>query len=303
MTKYDTSRFHGIFVALNTPYDKNGNVNPKAIREIVRHYAAVGVTGMYVCGSTGEGALLDVAERKLVTETLVDEIGDKMTIIAHVGAPSTPHSAELAEHAWRCGAHAVAAVPCMYYRPSEDSIEYHWKTVMDAADIPFIIYNIPQLTGYDLSMRLFRKMLTYDRVSGIKNTSMNAYQTEQLKTIGGKDFVVFNGPDEQYLAGRIMGADAGIGGTYGTMPEIFLKIEECIVKKDFDNAQIWQIRANELITELLSYPSLYGACKTIIRERFTDIGEPRGPFLPVPMDYPGMKATYEKMLRYIAMID
>ncbi|MEG1525497.1 MAG: dihydrodipicolinate synthase family protein [Clostridia bacterium] len=303
MSKYDTSRFHGIFVALNTPYDKNGNVSPERIRNIARKYAALGVTGMYACGSTGEGVLLDVAERKLVTETLVDEIGDQMTVIVHVGAPATKHSAELAEHAWRCGAHAVSAVPCIYYRPSEDTIEAHWKSIMDAADIPFIIYNIPQLTGYDLSMKLFRKMLTYDRVSGIKNTSMNAYQTEQLKTIGGKDFIVFNGPDEQYLAGRIMGADAGIGGTYGTMPEIFLKIEDCIVKKQFDAAQLWQIRANELITELLSYPSLYGACKTIIRERFTDIGEPRAPFFSVPMDYPGLRDTYEKMEHYISMID
>ena len=303
MTKYDTSAFTGIFVALNTPYDAKGNVSPQAIREIARQYAKLGVTGMYACGSTGEGVLLSVEERKLVAETLLDEVGDKMTVIVHVGAPSTRHSAELAEHAWKCGAHGISAVPCIYYRPDEQTIEQHWKTIMDAADIPFIIYNIPQLTGYDLSMNLFRKMLTYDRVSGFKNTSMYADQTEQFKTVGGKNFIVFNGPDEQYLAGRIMGADAGIGGTYGTMPEIFLKIERCIRAKKFEEAQLWQIRANELITELVSYPSLYGACKTIIRERFTDIGQPRAPFLPVPMEYPGMRETYEKMMRYISMIE
>lgn len=297
--KYDTSRFGGVNIALNTPYDENMQVSSQRIKKVVRWYADKGVNGLYLCGSTGEGFLLNTQERKQVVEAVMDEVGDELTVIVHVGSASTMEACELARHAEECGCHGTAAVPSVYYRLSEDSIQRHWDCITQAADLPFFIYNIPATTGYNLSMNLFYKMLENERVAGIKNSSDSASQINVFKKAGGEGFIVFNGPDEQYLAGRMMGADGGIGGTYGCMPELYLKLESCIQNGEFKEAMRWQTIITGLIMKLLSYPSLYGAAKTIIRLRGCDIGEPRLPFLPVSEEDPSIQELYREIERYV----
>ena len=300
MAKYDTSSFHGVFVAFNTCFDSRGELDLAAVRRLARWYADVGVKGLYVCGSTGEGFLMDVAERMATTEAVMEEVGDRLSIIVHVGAVATRDAVKLARHAESVKAHATAAVPNVYYRVSEAAIERHWTEITEAADLPFFIYNIPQLTGYALSMPLFNKMIQNERVVGIKNSSDPCHDIRRFKSAGGKDFIVFNGPDEQYLAGRLMGADGGIGGTYGCMPELYLKLEDCIVKGQIDEAIRWQDIITHLIYRLVSFPSMYGATKAIIRLRGIDIGQPRLPFLPVEDDHPGIRQLHQDIVNLVA---
>ena len=101
MSKYETDKFRHITVALNTPFKKDGSIDVDAVKAVSRYFRDKGVKQMYVCGSTGEGFLLDTEERMLVTETVVNEVGDDMNIIVHVGCPDTRHSAMLAAHAER----------------------------------------------------------------------------------------------------------------------------------------------------------------------------------------------------------
>ena len=90
-------------------------------------------------------------------EAVVEEVGSELTIIAHICANSTRESVELAVHAEKCGAHAISAVPAIYYRLSEKSVERHWQEMIDSSSLPFIIYNIPQTTGFNLTQSLFQK--------------------------------------------------------------------------------------------------------------------------------------------------
>lgn len=301
--KFSTEKYRGVFVALNSLYDADDNVNVSAIKELVKKYKELGVNGIYACGSTGEGFLLNAAERMQVAECVKEACGDDMVLIVHVGSASTKESIELARHAKSIGADAISAVPSVYYHLPEESIALHWNSITEAVDMPFIIYNIPQLTGYDLSYRLFGEMLKNENVIGIKNSSDSTCQIERFATLGGKDFVIFNGPDEQFLAGRLMGAKAAIGGTYGTMPELYLHLNSLIEKGDIENAKIWQTRINDCIFDLLSCPSLYGASKAVITRRFgIDAGLPRLPFLPLSADSPKAAAIAEKIDGYVKMI-
>lgn len=293
MPKYNVSRFKNVTVALNTPFTKNEEVDLVATRQVVRYFRDKGVKSLYVCGSTGEGFLLDNKERMDIVEAVTEEVGNDMNIIVHVGTPSTRHSALLAKHAEKAGAAATSAVPCVYYHLGEESVYRHWTTITEAADLPFFIYNIPQLTSFNLSMNLFNRMLLNERVAGIKNSSEPCHDILRFKEAGGPDFLVFNGPDEQYLAGRLMGADGGIGGTYGAMPELYLKLEELIVRGDIEKAQILQKTITPLIYRLCSFPSMYGAVKSIIRLDGCDIGDPRLPFLPVSDKDPALVALYK----------
>ncbi len=300
MSKYNTDKFRHITVALNTPFKKDGSVDVDAVKAVSRYFRDKGVKQMYVCGSTGEGFLLDTEERMLVSETVVNEVGAYMNIIVHVGCPDTRHSCILAEHAEKIGAAGTSAVPCVYYRPSEESVYHHWTEITKAADLPFFIYNIPQLTGFNLSMNLFHRMLENERVAGVKCSSDPAQDVLRFKNAGGKDFIVFNGPDEQFVAGRLMGADAGIGGTYGAMPELYLKMDQLINEGQWDKAARIQAIVTPLIYRLCSFASMHGAVKGIISLDGCPMGDPRLPFLPVALDNPELVQLYKDIKQAVA---
>lgn len=293
MSKYDVNRFRNVTVALNTPFTPSGDLDLAAAKKLTRYYINKGIKSLYVCGSTGEGFLLDNDERMKLVEAVVDEAGDELSVIVHVGCPSTRHSAMLAAHAQKAGAAATSAVPCVYYHLGEESVYQHWTKITEAADLPFFIYNIPQLTGFNLSMPLFNRMLENERVAGVKCSSDPCHDILRFKQAGGKDFIVFNGPDEQFLAGRLMGADAAIGGTYGAMPELYLKLDELIRRGEIAKAQELQVKVTLFIYRLCSFPSMYGACKTIIRMDGVNIGDPRLPFLPVEEHDPEIIKLYQ----------
>ena len=293
MSKFDVSKFKHVTVALNTPFASDGSVDVNAVKAVSRYFRDKGIKQMYVCGSTGEGFLLDTEERKLVAETVVNEVGQDMNIIVHVGCPDTRHSCELAAHAEKIGAADTSAVPCVYYHLGEESVYRHWTAITEAADLPFFIYNIPQLTSFNLSMNLFNRMLENPRVAGIKCSSDPAQDILRFKQAGGKDFIVFNGPDEQYAAGRLLGADAGIGGTYGAMPELYMKIDELIARGEWDKAAQVQNLVTPLIYRLCSFPSMHGAVKGIISLDGCPMGDPRLPFLPVALDDPKLVQLYQ----------
>ncbi len=300
MSKYDINKFKHVTVALNTPFAADGSVDVDAVKRVSRYFRDKGVKQMYVCGSTGEGFLLDTDERKLVAETVVNEVGDDMNIIVHVGCPDTRHSCILAEHAEKIGAAATSAVPCVYYRPSEESVYQHWTEITKVADLPFFIYNIPQLTGFNLSMNLFGRMLENERVAGVKCSSDPAQDILRFKLAGGKDFIVFNGPDEQFVAGRLLGADAGIGGTYGAMPELYIKMDELIARGEWEKAAQVQNIVTPLIYRLCSFASMHGAVKGILSLDGCPMGDPRLPFLPVALDDPKLTELYRDIKQAIA---
>ncbi|WP_274363146.1 dihydrodipicolinate synthase family protein [Paenibacillus thermotolerans] len=285
MAAWDLSKFKGVFVAMYSAYDEAGDICAERVRKLARYYVDTGIKGLYVGGSSGEGMLQTTEERKKVLEAVMEEVGKELTVIVHVGASSTRESAKLAVHAEQCGADAVSAVPAIYYRLSESAVEKHWQVMIDSSALPFIIYHIPQTTGFNLTQSLFKRMAAQDKVIGIKMSGESVFELQQFKVNAGKDFLVYNGPDEQYAGGRIMGADGGIGGTYGVMPELFCRLESFIRQGAVQEAQQLQHQINAIITRLLAFPSLYGACKAILSMRGIETGLPRLPLLPVGKEH------------------
>lgn len=278
----DLNKLRGVFCALNAIYDENDNVDTEKMKQLVKVYKDRGVKGVYVCGSTGEGFLLSMDERKKVVEAVKEAAGDDFTIIVHVGCASTKESIELAKHCEKVGVDAVSAVPCVYYHLPEASVLMHWNAIVDATDLPFIIYNIPQLTGFNLTPELLGELSKNEKIVGVKNSAEPVYLMERYRQAAGDNFVIFNGSDEQFVGGRLMGADSGIGGTYGCMPELFVELDKLVNNNEIEKAKALQFKINECIFALLSCKSLYGAAKQVMTIRFgIDCGQPRSPFLPV----------------------
>ena len=298
----DLKKFRGVFCALNAIYDENDNIDTEKMKALVKVYKSLGVKGVYACGSTGEGFLFSTEERKQVAEAVKEAAGDDFTVIVHVGCASTKESIELAKHAEKIGVDAVSAVPCVYYHLPEESVRLHWNSIIDSTSLPFIIYNIPQLTGFNLSPEMLGEMAKNEKVIGVKNSAEPVYLMERYRQAAGDDFIIFNGSDEQFVGGRLMGADAGIGGTYGCMPELFVRLNELVNNNEIEKAQVLQFKINECIFDLLSCKSLYGAAKQVMSQRFgIDCGNPRSPFLPV--SYEDAKPIADKINKYVSELD
>ena len=259
-------KYHGVIPAFYACYDEDGHVSAARTRLLARHLVDKGVKGLYVGGSSGECIYLEKEERMLTLEAVMQEVKGECTIIAHVACNNTQESCQLAAHAEKLGVDAIASIPPIYFRLPDYAIAQYWNDISAAApDTDFIIYNIPQLAGVALSLPLFREMRKNPRVIGVKNSAMPTQDIEGFVAAGGENCVVFNGPDEQFIAGRAIGACGGIGGTYAAMPELFLKMDELVKAGRFTDARPIQHEVNGIIADLCAcHGHMYAVIKKVL---------------------------------------
>ena len=273
-------KYKGVIPAFYACYDAEGNISPEGVQALTRYFVDKGVKGVYVNGSSGECIYQSVEDRKVVLENVMKAAEGKLTEIAHVACNNTKDSVELARHAESLGVDAIAAIPPIYFRLPEYAIAQYWNDISAAApNTDFVIYNIPQLAGVALTMGLFEEMRKNPRVIGVKNSSMPVQDIQMFKQAAGEDYIIFNGPDEQFMSGRVIGAEGGIGGTYGVMPELFLKLDAYVKAGDMDAARNLQYAIDEIIYKMCSaHGNMYAVIKAILKiNEGLDLGGVRKP--------------------------
>ena len=280
-------KYQGIIPAFYACYDAEGKVSPEGVRALTRWFINKGVKGLYVGGSSGECIYQSKEERKVVLENVMAEAKGKLTIIAHVACNNTADSQELAAHAESLGVDAIASIPPIYFHLPPYAIAKYWNDISAAApNTDFIIYNIPQLAGVALNVPLLKEMLKNPRCIGVKNSSMPTQDIQMWRDEGA---IVFNGPDEQLISGLVMGATGGIGGTYGAMPELYIKLYECVKSGDLATALEIQNDCCRIIYKLCSgHGNMYGMIKEVLRKMgCPDCGSVRAPLAElIESDYP-----------------
>ena len=270
-------KYQGIIPAFYACYDAEGKVSPEGVRALTRWFIDKGVKGLYVGGSSGECIYQSKEERKVVLENVMAEAKGKLTIIAHVACNNTADSQELAAHAESLGVDAIASIPPIYFHLPPYAIAKYWNDISAAApNTDFIIYNIPQLAGVALNVPLLKEMLKNPRCIGVKNSSMPTQDIQMWRDEGA---IVFNGPDEQLISGLVMGATGGIGGTYGAMPELYVKLFDCVKSGDLATALDIQNDCCRIIYKLCSgHGNMYGMIKESLRRMgCPDCGSVRAP--------------------------
>lgn len=273
-------KYKGVIPAFYACYDKEGNISPEGVQALTKYFIEKGVKGVYVNGSSGECIYQSVEDKKIVLENVMKVAEGKLTVIAHVACNNTKDSQELARHAESLGVDAIAAIPPIYFHLPEYAIAQYWNDISAAApNTDFVIYNIPQLAGVALTMNLFAEMRKNPRVIGVKNSSMPVQDIQMVKAAAGEDYVIFNGPDEQFMSGRVIGAEGAIGGTYGVMPELFLKLNEHVIAGEMEKARELQYAVNEIIYKMCSaHGNMYGVIKAMLKiNEGLELGGVRGP--------------------------
>jgi len=254
------SNIHGILPALATPLDESGAFIPAAFEKLLERVYGADIDGVYVCGSTGEGLLQPVEQRKLVTEMAVRNSPRGKQVIVHTGAHRTADAIELTRHAAAVGAAAVSSLPPLGAY-SFDELRAYYRALSTASDVPFLVYYFPAFAPTITSVGQILELCALPNTIGLKFTDHDFYKLSLLRNAGA---VVFSGYDEVLVAGLLMGANGGIGTFYNLVPELFVEVYKLGCAGRWTEARAVQARIDELIELTLRYPCL-PAVKTILR--------------------------------------
>src|SRR5215218_1757319 len=278
--------FTGLMPAMVTPFDEQGEVDLGATEAVVERFIEAGVDGISPLGSTtGEASHLASEERKRFIEEVTRIVGGRVPLVVGVGAAGTREAIELARHAEGVGVDAVLIVSPFYWKVGEEALFRHFAAVAESVDIPVLVYNLPMLTGIDLSPSLIARIAAEcPNVTGLKDTVTEYFHTvgvlREVKLVRA-DFSVLSGWEDLILPSLLAGADGSICAFANVAPELFVNL----VHSARDNLQ----RAAELHRRVLSLVTLGGYSDppiSAIKLAMSKLGVPispavRGPALPI----------------------
>ncbi len=271
--------FSGMYAALLTAFNKDGSINYEATGMLAERNIQKGLKGMYVAGSSGEAMMMSEEERVSLLEYVSRLNKGRVTLIAHVGSTSTDAAIRMAKRAAELGYDAVSAVAPYYYSFSGEAIRGYYTDILNATDLPMLIYNFPASGGFDGMLSLVSDMIDNKKLMGVKHTSVNLFELERFKHMK-RPLTVFNGFDEMLIGGLSMGADGGIGSTYNFLQDDILAIYAAFKKGDLKKAMEVQEKVNRIIEAMIPF-GVFAMEKAILTELGIPMGDCRKPFLPL----------------------
>lgn len=281
-------KINGLIAAPYTPMNEDGSINLSVIHEYAEKLKKDGLDGAFVCGTTGEGMLMTNEERIAVTEKWMEEQTRDFKIIVHVGTTSFKQSKELAVHAQRLGAYAIASLGPLFLKPSgvEELVGFCEEVASGAPQLPFYYYHIPSVSGISLSMFDFLKQakLRIPNLAGIKFTHNDFMEMQQCLHLDNGKWDILHGFDELLLAGLSLGAKGAVGSTYNFMAPLYQQVINDFNAGDIDAARKKQLKSVEIIDVLIRYNGALVSGKTLMKSIGIDCGPCRFPLKNITKD-------------------
>lgn len=274
-------RFHleGVIPALLTPFSRNGEkIDYQKACALADRLAKQGVHGIFPCGTTGEGALMTLDERKTMIEELVRAVGKKIKVIAQTGCFDTASTIELTRHAMETGAAAAGIVTPGFFGFDDEALLKHFTAVASAVQgFPILLYNIPGCAKNVISPELlFKACEKNDNIVGMKDSSGNMVALTQVLAGMPKGFNLINGVDEYTFQALVAGANGSVSSTANVVPELFLHIFNNVRKGNLKKAWEAQVKLARACT-LFQYGRMAAFYKEGLRLRGFDVGCVRPP--------------------------
>lgn len=275
-----STNFEGLIAAVVTPMTAGGEINLSTIDAYANYLIKRGVNGVFVCGTTGEGLLLNTVERKKVIEEWM-KYSDNLKILVHVGSTSHKIAGELAKHAQEIGVDAVSCMGPCYLPPrnTKELVDFNKLVAENAPDIPYYYYHIPNVSGVSINMLQFLKegQKTIPNLRGLKYTSYNTMEEQECINYEHNKFDILHGHDESLLLGLTIGGKGGIGTSYNVSSVQFNKILSSFKSGNITQAAELQHEANQFIKLLLEYENSIVSIKAILNIVGIDCGPCRLP--------------------------
>ena len=293
-------RLNGLVAATFTPFYGTGKVNFSAIEGYAEMIAKSSITGVFVCGTTGESLSLTTQERKDILNQWIVSAKGRFKVIAHVGSNSLVEAIDLAEHAVAAGVDAIGAMAPCFFKPGTvaDLVAFFKPIAASAPNTPFYYYNMPSMTGVSLPVTQF---LTEGKkcmpsLMGVKFTHNNLMEMGECLALNNGEFEVLHGYDEILIAGISFGAVAGVGSTYNYIPQVYQGILDAMKDGDMEKARQLQQRSIEVVNIIIKYGGGVRGGKAIMNLIGIDCNDCRLPIPPFSTEeYQALKSDLEKV--------
>ena len=272
----DIRGFKGVIPAVLSVFDRDENLDEAGTRQFIRHLLSYDIGGLYLTGSTGETFLMDSAERMRQLEIVMEEVGDRVPVVVHVGAMSTRASIALAKHAEQLGAAGISSVPPFYFKYNADQIFGFYRDVAQSTGLPMIVYNIP-LAGM-MTVEQIVRLSELENVKGVKYTGTALYEVTQIRDGCKPGFQIYGGCDELGSSNIALGVDGIIGSFYNVTPDLYLKIWNAVKASELLAAAELQRKAVHIIMEGIQSGSMMACMKVWLRGAGVPAGYARRPF-------------------------
>lgn len=165
--------FGSVLVAMVTPFDADGRVDLVAAQALATYLVDSGCDGLVLSGTTGESPTTHQPEKDGLVQAVVEVVGDRATVVAGAGSNDTAHAVRIAQAAERNGADGVLVVTPYYNRPSQEGVYRHLRAVVEATDLPAMLYDIPGRTGVAIADETLERLAAVPQVRAVKDATGN----------------------------------------------------------------------------------------------------------------------------------
>lgn len=273
----------GIVVPIVTPMNEDESINTDELRRQVDRQIEAGIHGIFPFGTNGEGYILNFDEKKLVLQTVIDQVAGRVPVYAGTGCISTKETIEQCKMAMDCGADVLSVITPSFAKASQHELIVHYETVAAAVpEAPIVLYNIPARTGNALAHETVAELAKIDNIVGAKDssgdwTNLSAY----IELTKDMDFAVLSGNDSLILKALQAGAKGAIAGCANVYPKNMVGIYENFKKGDIEAAQKCQDAVAPL-RACFKYGNPNTVVKTAVNLLGYPVGKCRAPFNYLP---------------------
>ena len=244
----------GAITAIVTPM-RDGKVDEESLINLINFQIDNGINGLVPCGTTGESATLNFDEHKRVIELTVQTVAGRVPVIAGTGANNTLEAIELTQSAKASGADAVLSVVPYYNKPSQEGLYQHFKAILDAVDIPMVLYNVPSRTVTNMLPATVARLAEIKNVIAIKEASGSLQQVSEVIRVCPDDFIILSGDDFTCMPTTLVGGNGVISVTSNIEPQAMADMIEAALAGDIARANEIHYRLFELMSTMFCYPS------------------------------------------------
>jgi N-acetylneuraminate lyase len=273
-------KLEGLVAATFGSFNEDGSLNLSLIPAIIDKMIDDGLTGVFICGTNGEGPNLTIEERMAVAEAYVKEANKRILVFVHVGHSAIAESKKLAAHAAHIGADAISSVAAFYFKPAsaQNLVNSIAEIAAAAPSLPFYYYHIPHLTGVVIDMIEFLRLSeeVIPNLAGIKYTATTIHEYQACLNYKNGKYDILYGLDEMLLSALAVGAKGAIGSTYTFAAPLYLKVMELFNSDKQTEARQIQYKLVEMVRCIIKFSPI-PAQRAIMKMQGYELGPSRLP--------------------------
>ncbi|MEE8408503.1 MAG: 4-hydroxy-tetrahydrodipicolinate synthase [Myxococcota bacterium] len=209
----------GVFTALVTPMNRDGSIDTGALDALVDGQLEAGVDGLVPCGTTGESATMNAEERQRVIARVVNRVNNRVPVVAGAGSNNTAGAIEHQKRAKETGAPVTLVATPYYNKPTPEGLYRHYSALLEAVDIPILLYNVPGRTACDMKPETVERIAKLGGIVGIKEATADLDRVAAIRAVTPESFAILSGDDGTACAFVLLGGDGVISVASNAAPK------------------------------------------------------------------------------------